>query len=98
MKNAPTLPAGLRDERGRKRNNAAFTPFETELTVFSSMEAVRLKHQMAAAERRREGKPPFALAESHVERCLRGVPVGGTLLERIIRQASPCHKVGLCAS
>lgn len=85
--------SGVGAERGRRRGLAAFTPFEAELPVFSSMEAARLEHQLAAAERRRSGQPPVELTESHVERCLRAVPVRGTLLERIIRRASPCHRL-----
>lgn len=85
--------AGLRDQRGRRLNHAVFAPFETELTVFSSMEAIRLEHQMTAEERRRRGEPEVALAESHMERCLRGVPIAGTLLESIIRRAAPVHKL-----
>jgi len=43
---------GKRDGSVQRRNASGFTPFEAELTVFSSLEAKRLEHQLEAGPAR----------------------------------------------
>ena len=38
---------GVRDERGRRREHAAFVPFHSESAAFDALEATRLEHQAA---------------------------------------------------
>lgn len=90
---------GVRDERGRRREHAAFVPFPSELAAFDALEATRLEHQAANLARAAAGEPEVRDEDERgrprtaMERCMRALPdsVGGTLLERIVKMRTPAH-------
>ena len=90
---------GVRDERGRRREHAAFVPFHSESAAFDALEATRLEHQAANLARDAAGEPDARDADERgrprtaMERCMRALPdsVRGTLLERIVKMRTPAH-------
>lgn len=90
---------GVRDERGRRREHAAFVPFPSELAAFDALEATQLEHQAANLARAAAGEAEVRDEDERgrprtaMERCMRALPdsVGGTLLERIVKMRTPAH-------
>ena len=90
---------GVRDERGRRREHAAFVPFHSESAAFDALEATRLEHQAANLARDAAGEPDARDEDERgrprtaMERCMRALPdsVRGTLLERIVKMRTPAH-------
>ena len=90
---------GVRDERGRRREHAAFVPFPSELAAFDALEATRMEQQAVSLARRAVREPDVRDVDERgqprtaMERCARALPdkVTGTLLEKIVKMQTPAR-------